>query len=116
MTEEYAGTPELLCLLSVPRSLEERLIDWLLERSGTATFASLPIDVHGSDPASLHGVEQVSGRQRRIQFQVPIEAARLDEFLEALRQEFRAANVTWFVVPVLASGTSADPAPASTPS
>lgn len=97
--------PRSMCLLSVPRALEGALIDWILARDDVMTFASSPVDVHGADPAELRGVESVSGRQRRVQFQVPIADTRLDEFVTALGREFRGADVDWFVVPVGGSGS-----------
>ena len=107
MTESDTRVPEavpderpLLLLISAPRALEERVIDWLLARDDVGTFSSAAVDVHGVDPAALVGAERVSGRQRKIEFRVRIPASHLPELASAVRAEFAGAELDWFAVSI----------------
>ena len=50
-----SAEPAVLWVVSVPRTLEERMIDWLLARDDILTFTTTAVDVHGIDPAALVG-------------------------------------------------------------
>lgn len=95
----------LLCTLSVPRALEERLVDWLLGRDAAQTFTARPAELHGRPPDELRGGDRVSGRQRRIEFQLLIAAADADALIAALDEEFGGADVEYWAVPVAAVGS-----------
>ena len=90
--------------LSFTPALEERVIDWLLTRDDVATFTAYAVDAHGAGHEALSVAEQVSGRQRRIEVRVELPAAALDGWLEALGNAFGAADVRYFVTPILRSG------------
>jgi hypothetical protein len=100
MTGSDAAEARMLLVLSVPRVLEERVIDWLLGRGDLGTFASSVVDLHGADPAQLRGAERVAGRQRRVQFQVHVAEADLDALTAALEAELGGVNASWFAVPL----------------
>lgn len=104
--------PRLLWVLSVPRALEERLIDWLLEQALAEPFSTAAIDLHGVSPEALRGAEKVGGRQRRIQFQVKVPASRLDELTATLHQELAGQDVDWFAVPIVAAASADSNPPA----
>jgi Protein of unknown function (DUF3240) len=95
----------LLFVISVPPMLEDQMIDWLLEREESAGFTSIPVSGHSSDPMHLTIAEKVSGKQRRLQFQVQISASDLAPFTAGLEQEFGGADLHYWVVPLMAAGS-----------
>lgn len=99
---------DVLVVLSASPALEEVVIDWLISRPGSAGFTSLTASGHGSRHDRLSPAEQVAGRQRRVQFQVSLPHAGLQEFLESARREFAGTDLYYWVLPVLAAGRMAD--------
>jgi hypothetical protein len=102
MTEVQSN--EALIVLNSPPDIEETVIDWLLGRSDSTGFTSFPVFGHSTRHSGLSAVEQVTGRQRRQQFQVQISADRVDAFLEDCRDSFGAAGIHFWVVPLVAGG------------
>jgi len=95
---------QVLAVLTSPPSLEIPLVDWLLSRVGATGFSSTNVSGHSTRHEHLSIAEQVSGRQRRVQIQVQLDSAELDEFLESLQQEFAGADLHFWVMPILAAG------------
>ncbi len=100
-----ATTDQVLFVISIPPALEDQLIDWLLERDGAAGFTSWPSSGHSSDAARLSTSEKVSGKQRRLTFEVQLPAERLSTFTAGLRESFGGADVHYWVVPLLDAGS-----------
>jgi len=100
--ELQATAPEraVLLLVSVPRAVEERVIDWLLARRDVTTFSSVAVDVHGVDPSDLVGAERVSARRRATEFRVRVAASLVDEMIAALESELRGVELDWVAVPI----------------
>ncbi|MGD8340944.1 MAG: DUF3240 family protein [Gammaproteobacteria bacterium] len=99
------STPEqVLVVITSPPSLESDLVDWLLARDGGTGFSSAPVRGHSTRHGHLSVAEQVSGRQRRIQFQVQIGAPEVEECLASLVSEFEGADMHYWVLPMLAGG------------
>jgi hypothetical protein len=100
-----APLPEqVLVAITSPPSLESQLVDWLLSQDGGTGFSSATIHGHSTHHDHLSIAEQVSGRQRRVQFQVQIDANRLNDLLAALKGEFAGADLHYWVVPLLTGG------------
>ncbi len=99
---------EVLVVLSAPPALEEVLIDWLISRPGTGGFTSLAANGHGSRHDNLSPAEQVAGHQKRLQFQVSLPQAELQDFLESARREFSGTDLHYWVLPILAAGRVAN--------
>jgi hypothetical protein len=95
---------EALVVLNVPPELEEAVVDWLLERVGGAGFTSFEVSGHSTSHQGLSVAEQVSGRQRRQQFQVQIDADVVQGFLSDARDSLGAAGIRYWVLPVLQAG------------
>jgi Protein of unknown function (DUF3240) len=93
-----------LVTINVPPALEERVVDWLLEREDAPGFTSYIANGHGANHEHLSLAEQVSGRQRRIEFRVEVPSDTLDAFVAALSAAFGGADVYYFVLPVNRSG------------
>ncbi len=103
-----APHPEVLVTLTVAPALEEPVIDWLLARPESSGFTSLQASGHSARSEHLTPREQVTGRQRRTQFQVAMQQDHLDAFLAAARQAFAGADFHYWVVPVIAEGRLGD--------
>lgn len=97
--------------LNAPPALEERIVDWLLERQDGVGFTSYAANGHGSDHDRLSVAEQVSGRQRRIEFRVEVSREAVDAFIAALSAIFGGADVYYAVLPVSRSGHLREIAP-----
>ena len=95
---------QVLAVITSPPSLEIQLVDWLLSQNSGAGFSSMKINGHSTRHDHLSIAEQVSGRQRRVQFQVQLGSGALDQFLESLKREFAGADLHYWVVPLLAGG------------
>lgn len=95
---------EYLVVLNVPPSLEETVVDWLLAREDGAGFTSFPVSGHSTRHDDLSPAEQVSGRQRRQQFQVQVRQESVDTFLQDARNDLGDASVHFWVLPLFAGG------------
>lgn len=95
---------EVLVTLNAPPDLEEPIVDWLLAREDSTGFTSFPVYGHSTSHAGLSPAEQVSGRQRRQQFQIQIRADDIDVFIDEIRTSFGAAGIRFWVLPLTQSG------------
>ena len=93
----------LICLNLAPE-LELDLIDWLLSRADVDGFTSMPCFGHGQQHELQNIAEYVSGKARRVQIQVKLADDLRPSLLAALGEEFPAADVLYWVLPVLCSG------------
>jgi hypothetical protein len=76
-----------LLMLNISPELEEELIDYLLELDSVKNFTSYHVRSHGRfDKLTL--AEQVSGRRKRCQIEILLEASEVTPLLTGL-----AANV-----------------------
>jgi len=100
---------EALVTLNVPPDLEEPIVDWLLAREDGTGFTSFPVYGHSTSHAGLSPTEQVTGRQRRQQFQIQIRADNVNEFIDNVRQSFGAAGIHYWVLPLTLGGHLAAP-------
>ena len=95
---------ESLIVLNVPPSLEESVVDWLLAREGRVGFTSFPVFGHSTRHEDLSPAEQVSGRQKRQQFQIQIRQDAVDSFLNDARSDFGSAGIHFWILPLFAGG------------
>lgn len=102
-----AMADHVLVVLSVPPGLEEPMVDWLLSRGDDAGFTSATVFGHGAERAGLSIAEQVTGRRRRLRFEVAMPRSRCGAFLDEAAERFGAADVHVMVLPVLAEGAPA---------
>ena len=95
----------MVVLTTVP-ALEDRLTDWLLERGCQEGigFTTSRVGGHTSRLDTMSTSEQVSGRRRSVQFQIVLEEARGHELLDGLARDLDAADIHYWVVPVLRAG------------
>jgi hypothetical protein len=95
---------EALIVLNVPPNLEETIVDWLLAREDGAGFTSFPVFGHSTRHDGLSPAEQVSGRQRRQQFQIQLKKGAVDSFIDDARAALGNAGVHFWVLPLYAGG------------
>ncbi|NOX68828.1 MAG: DUF3240 domain-containing protein [Gammaproteobacteria bacterium] len=95
---------EALVTLNVPPELEEPIVDWLLAREDSTGFTSVPVYGHSTRHDDLSPVEQVSGRQRRQQFQIQIRADGVEAFIDSIRESFGVAGIHFWVLPLIHGG------------
>ncbi len=95
---------EALITLNAPPDLEEPIVDWLLAREHSTGFTSFPVYGHSTSHDGLSPAEQVSGRQRRQQFQIQIRAENVDVFIDDIRKSFGTAGIHFWVLPLTLGG------------
>jgi hypothetical protein len=95
---------ELLVILNVAPDMEEPVVDWLLAREDGAGFTSFPVFGHSTCHDDLSPAEQVSGRQRRQQFQIQIRQDVVELFLSDASRDLGSAGVHFWVLPLFAGG------------
>jgi hypothetical protein len=99
-----ATEASVMVTVNVPPAIEERFVDWLLSSDAIAGFTSYEAYGHGANHDHLSVAEQVSGRQRRVEFRIQLAAEALDAVLAALTAGFRGVDLYFLVTPVLRSG------------
>lgn len=102
-------TEQVLLILNVPPGLEEPVVDWLLEQEHFAGFTSMSASGHSAQHEGLTTAEQVSGRQRRVQFQVHMASEHVSEFVAGASEAFGKADVHYWALPILECGPLRQP-------
>ncbi len=95
---------EYLVTLNVPPALEEMVVDCLLMLEFEQGFSSLTVSAHHHENKGLSVSEQVTGRQKRIRFQMYVNGTDLAKLLVQLREEFAGSGIQYWVAPVLENG------------
>jgi hypothetical protein len=98
------NSKQYLVTLNIPPSLEEMMVDSLLMLEAEHGFSSFPVNAHHHDNKGLSLAEQVTGRQKRIRFQMYVPAEELPALLVQLRQDFSGSGIQYWVLPVVESG------------
>jgi hypothetical protein len=93
--------PCLVMLFATP-ALEESLVDWLLENESISGFSTTESHGHGQRASSMSLFEQVTGRQRRIQFLIETDQSLASLLLQSLKLSFPGLH--FMVIPVLSAG------------
>lgn len=95
---------EYLVTLNVPPGLEEVLVDCLLMLESEHGFSSFPVSAHDHRNEGLSLAEQVTGRQKKIRFQMYVPEQGLLVLLARLRQDFSGSGIHYWVMPVIEKG------------
>jgi hypothetical protein len=93
-----------LLLLVVSPDMEPIMIDWLLQNRSVTRFYSESVFDYGHDHRTLNLTEQVEGRQRQIQFRVPLPTAVAASVLEDLQSAFAGSGIVYWLLPLQAVG------------
>lgn len=95
---------ECLLIIVVTPTIEDDMVDWLLNRENLSGFTSTSVNGHSEEHQHLSLAEQVSGRQRQIMFHIHGEETVLSELLTQLQTDFRGSGVHYWMMPVTESG------------
>ncbi len=95
---------EYLVTLNVPPSLEEAVVDSLLLLETEHGFSSFPVNAHHHVNKGLSLSEQVTGRQKRIRFQLYVSVEKLHDLVVKLREDFAGSGIQYWVLPVVEHG------------
>jgi len=90
--------------INVASALEEAMVDCLLTFETAQGFSSFTINAHDHRNRGLSLMEQVTGRQRKVRFQMYIDKELLSPLLAKIKSEFSGTGLHYWVVPVLEHG------------
>ena len=90
--------------LLAPPSVEEKLLDVLLDAVGEEVFTSFPTSSHGTSHGRLSNVEQVLGRSAAVQVQILVTQEEMNQLLERLRAEFRGTGLRYWASALATEG------------
>lgn len=90
-----------LVTINVPTALEDAMVDCLLTFESAQGFSSFPVNAHDHHNRGLSLAEQVSGRQRKMRFQMFIDNQNLPALLSKLKADFAGSGLHYWVMPVL---------------
>ncbi len=93
---------EQLLILNTPPELEDQLVDYLLTVSGLGGFTSYPARGHGEN-RQMSIAEQVTGRRKRVQFELILSAELANTVLEGLRENV-GTDLYFWIQPITKSG------------
>lgn len=92
-----------LLILVVPPTLDEIMIDLLLEQTALSGFTSSNVSAHGVTSNKLSLTEQVTGRQQKIQFMVYGDFAELQLLVDILKARFANTDLRHILLSASAS-------------
>ncbi|GER21406.1 hypothetical protein APR50_29210 [Variovorax paradoxus] len=85
-------------------TVEEKLLDVLLESDESEIFTSIHVHSHGAEHGQLSAREQVMGRSRAMQIQVLLSQEALMHLLERVQREFAGTGIRYWASPVAHEG------------
>ncbi len=92
----------VLLVLNITPELEEELVDYLLSREEVGGFTSYPVHGHG-EQGRLSIAEQVSGRRKRVQFEILLPEPQVDNLIAGLAEEV-GKGIHYWQLSVIRSG------------
>ncbi len=92
-----------LLVLNAPPELEDDLVDYLMTHEQVGGFTSYPARGHG-EQKQLSIAEQVTGRRKRIQFELILPEEFVPTILAGLKEQV-GSDIFYWQQPVVASGT-----------
>ena len=86
-----------LLTLTAPQLLEEDLVDFFLGSDQQYGFTSLQVRGHSTDHGGMNVIEQVTGRQQKIQFQILVNEAQARDICQRLKAAYPGVGIHyWF--------------------
>lgn len=95
------NTDQFLVTINVSTALEEAMVDCLLTFESAQGFSSFPVYAHDHRNQGLSVSEQVTGRQRKMRFQMFIDSEHLPALLSKLKSDFTGTGLHYWIMPVL---------------
>lgn len=93
-----------LVTINVSPALEDAIVDFLLTFETAQGFSSFAVNAHDHRNEGLALAEQVTGRQRKIRFQMYIDKLHVATMINKLKAEFPNSGLHYWVMPVLEHG------------
>jgi uncharacterized protein DUF3240 len=93
-----------LITINVSPALEEAMVDCLLTFETAQGFSSFPVNAHDHRNQGLSIAEQVTGRQRKMRFQMYIDKDHVSALLSKIKADFKGTGLHYWMVPVLEHG------------
>ena len=94
----------VLITLTVPPSVEESMVDWLLQFNDHSGFTSHRANGHSSRLEGLNIAEQVAGRKEQIRFQMHLSANDLPRLMDTLNKDFSGVGLHYWITPLIDAG------------
>lgn len=91
-----------LLVLNAPPELEDGMVDYLLSQQQVGGFTSYPVRGHG-EQKQLSIAEQVTGRRKRVQFELILPEGRVADVLAGLKEQV-GSDIFYWQQPVTGSG------------
>ncbi|WP_374961676.1 DUF3240 family protein [Spongiibacter tropicus] len=82
-------------ILTIAPSLEDELVDYLVSLETVGGFTSYPVRGYG-EKRQLSIAEQVTGRQKRVQFELILPAEAIPPLLDGLREQVGSEIFYWY--------------------
>lgn len=99
-------TTQAMLILIVPPQLEETLVDLLLQQTSIAGFTTSQVRGHGTNHGNgtvqLNLIEQVTGRQQRLQIMTHGAEKDLRALATQLKTTFANTDIHYILIPLLA--------------
>ncbi|GHF13704.1 hypothetical protein GCM10017044_04730 [Kordiimonas sediminis] len=95
----------VLLSLNVSVGLEEAIVDWLLESADVDGFKSQQVSGHGSSLHKSSALDQVMGRDRRVELQIILGEDAARRVISSLKDQYTGANIFYAISPVLEFGS-----------
>lgn len=93
---------KILLVLNIPPALEDDMVDYLLEMEEVRGFTSFAAQGHGGGE-QLTVTEQVSGRRKRVQFEIIIDEEIADRVIAGLSTRV-GKDIAYWQLPVSGIG------------
>jgi hypothetical protein len=87
-----------LLTLTAPQLLEEDLVDFFLDSEHQYGFTSLHVRGHSSEHSGMSAIEQVTGRQQQVQFQILADESQARDICRRLETAFSGAGIHYWYV------------------
>lgn len=87
-----------LLTLTAPQLLEEELVDFFLSSEQDYGFTSLNVRGHSSEHRGMSVIEQVTGRQQQVQFQIVVSESEAREICNQLETSYPGVGVHYWYI------------------
>lgn len=94
-----------LMTFNVPPALEGMVVDYLLTLETTQGFSSFPVFAHHHENKGLSLAEQVTGRQKKVRFQLSVNADNLPTLLNDFKANFVNTGIHYWIAPIIEQGS-----------
>jgi hypothetical protein len=85
-----------LLIINIPPALEEDMVDYLLAHDAVDDFTTFAVNGHG-EGSYANVSEQVSGRRRRMHFEILVEPGAVETVIAGLASQVGKGIRYWYV-------------------